>query len=331
MLKSFITLILVVFLAAKSPILPHSAEKTSLAGQSGQTVYQLANEVVALVNALREANGLTALNQNQIIMQIAQSQAEYSASIGEITHYGPDGSRAYQRALAAGFSVAGDLSLGGFFSENIMFGPNLSPQDVVSIWQGDDPHLNTMLSPNRSDIGAGVAISDGLYYYVLDTGLESSRPIPTTYAAGETPGGWSPALRVAANTPAPDGSITHTVRIGETLWTIAAVYGLTVEQLAQTNHLNADAYIFPGNKLVIREADAVIPVGLASPVPSKSEEQATAALRQQTTNPAATALPDQSHNPSSQDINTTLILGMVLMAFMAVIAILWSGYKKGSN
>lgn len=327
MVKSLITLILVVILTARSPVLPEKTEKSTSIGQSGKTVYQLANEVVALVNALREANGLAALNQHPIIMRIAQSQAEYSASIGEITHYGPDGSRAYQRALAAGFSVAGDLDLGGFFSENIMFGPNLSPQDVVSIWQGDDPHLNTMLSPNRSDIGAGVAISDGLYYYVLDTGLQSNRPIATSSTANGTPAAWIPAFRVPANTPAADGSISHTVRDGETLWTIAAVYGLTVEQLAQINHLNPEAFIFPGNKLVIQEAAAPTPESLATSTPDTVNEQTPGAPHLRAT---STPQPPQPVHPNASipDMNTALILGMVFLAFIAVIIVLWSGFKR---
>ncbi len=41
-------------------------------------------------------------------------------------------------------------------------------QDAVETWMGDDPHLNTMLSGNLQDVGAGVGVYGNTYYYVLD-------------------------------------------------------------------------------------------------------------------------------------------------------------------
>ena len=46
----------------------------------------------------------------------------------------------------------------------------MTAQDAISIWLSDDEHLNTMLSPDRSDIGAAVAVSDQIYV-VLETAL----------------------------------------------------------------------------------------------------------------------------------------------------------------
>ncbi|MEW5871338.1 MAG: CAP domain-containing protein [Chloroflexota bacterium] len=143
---------------------------------------ELANELMAAVNELRAAHGLNTLNAHPILVQIAQVHANYMASTGATTHLSADGRRPFQRALAAGYPVAGDLSLGGFYSENIQSGPNLTPQEVVDIWMGDEPHQNTMLSANRSDMGAGVAVSGGFTYFVLDTALASSAPVENLLA-----------------------------------------------------------------------------------------------------------------------------------------------------
>ncbi len=65
-----------------------------------------AEEVIAEVNALRSANNLPVYQVNSILMVIAQTQADYIAGKGVITHFGADGSRPYQRAIAAGYATS---------------------------------------------------------------------------------------------------------------------------------------------------------------------------------------------------------------------------------
>src|SRR5512143_3080581 len=127
-----------------------------------------AQELIDAVNALRSAHGLPSYNVNSILMGTAQAQADFMASTGSIQHTGPGGVSVTQRILAAGYPLAGDLSLGGFRSENIVGSPGMTPEDAVNAWTGDDPHLHTMLSADLQDIGAGVAESDGVMYYVID-------------------------------------------------------------------------------------------------------------------------------------------------------------------
>lgn len=217
-----------------------------------------AAELIAEVNSLRISNGLPPYNQNPILMQIAQAHTNYQAAIGTGTHYGTDGSRPFQRALAAGYPVAGDLSRGGFFSENIVWGSGKTPAEAVSNWQGDAPHLNTMLSPNLQDVGAGVATSGGMTYYTLDAGLASGSPVNYTPPAGisTAPGPGTDIvsdfmLPVSINTPNESGSIYHEVQFGQTLWSIAIAYETTVEQLKKANNLQ-EIVIFEGQKLLIK-------------------------------------------------------------------------------
>ncbi len=251
-----------------------------------------AYDLIAEVNALRAANGLPPYNVHPILMQIAQAHSEYQAAIGSVTHYGPNGERPYQRALAAGYPVAGDLSRGGFFSENIMGGPNLSPEAVVAAWQGDAPHLNTMLSPNLQDVGAGVARSGDYVYYTLDAGLASGSSVsytPSGDATASPPEGSPTAVIIIPNTPKPDGSIVHIVQPGETLWAIAVAYGVTVDELIALNRLS-NAIIYPGDTLLIGLAYT------ATPEPPT----ATATLR-----PTRTPLPFYTITPTAPTASLT--------------------------
>ena len=215
-------------------------------------------ELIAEVNSLRISNGLPPYNQHPILMQIAQAHTNYQAAIGTGTHYGADGSRPFQRALAAGYPVAGDLSRGGYFSENIVWGSGKTPAEAVSNWQGDAPHLNTMLSPNLQDVGAGVATAGGMTYYTLDAGLASGSPVSYTPPAGisTAPGPGTQIvsdfmLPVSLSTPNDSGSIYHEVQFGQTLWSIAIAYETTVEQLKKANNLQG-IDIFEGQKLLIK-------------------------------------------------------------------------------
>ena len=91
-----------------------------------------AYDLINAVNALRASRGLPAYSINSTLMSVAQAHSDYQAAIGTVTHYGPGGTRPFQRALAAGYPVAGDLSLGGFYSENIQGGPGLTAQSAVN-------------------------------------------------------------------------------------------------------------------------------------------------------------------------------------------------------
>ena len=182
-------------------------------------------------------------------MAVAQGHSDYQASISTVTHYSADGSRPFQRALAAGYPVCGDLSLGGFFSENIVAGNGLSPAGAVQIWQGDAPHLNTMLSPNLTEVGAGVTNVGGYIYYTLDASYPSGGDLPySSPAPDETPGtGALPTLDwiipVTTSTPNEKGEVIHEVKVGQSLWGIADVYQTTVQELRRLNFMSVEEAI----------------------------------------------------------------------------------------
>jgi len=56
--------------------------------------------------------------------------------------------------------------------------------------------------------------------------------------------------------PAPSQPATHTIREGEAAWTIAANYGLTVDELLALNNLSEGVILHPGDELIIRQPPA---------------------------------------------------------------------------
>ena len=228
-----------------------SAKAASLIPPASATAYQL----VDAVNSLRTQHGLPAYSVNSILMSVAQAHSDYQASIGTVTHYGPGGSRPFQRALAAGYPVGGDLSAGGLYSENIQAGSGLTAQDVVKAWMGDAPHQETMLSASFIEVGAGVSCAGDYCYFTLDAADPSGSSVSYTPAPGSTSiAGGTPVptyVVITPNTPAEDGSIKYTVRNGDTLYSIALAYKISVDDLKQLNRLSSDI-IYVGNVLTIR-------------------------------------------------------------------------------
>ena len=141
-------------------------------------------DVIDAVNGLRVSHGLPPYTMSSILMGTAQGQADYMASIGSVTHTGPGGVSTTNRLLNAGYPLAGDLSLGGFRSENIVGSPGMTAQEAVNAWTGDDPHLHTMLSADLQEIGAGVAEADGVTYYVIDCARPTTSGLPQAYKPG---------------------------------------------------------------------------------------------------------------------------------------------------
>ncbi len=295
---------------------------------------QAADELVAAVNTLRNENGLGALSVNPILMQITQAHAEYMASTDQITHFQPDGKRPFQRALEAGFPVAGDLSLGGFYSENIVAGPGLTPQAAVEMWLGDDPHTSTMLSQWRSHMGVGVAYNGDIVYYALDTALYSSEPVSQTVVAEDIPTQGVLLAPIALNTPEADGSLRHLVHTGETLWAIAAVYNISLDQLIQLNSLKSDQFIYPGDQLLIRAALTPTSSPNVPETPTRQFEitqSSTPTSQPEAVGllvPTATSL--FGDQPVSKDPLDVIVPVVLAAAFLILAVILWYGFRKGT-
>ena len=172
--RSLVTLLLAAAILALALPAPAAAE-TAPRPLAAASAYDL----IDAVNALRGSHGLPAYSINLTLMYTAQNQADFMAATGTVTHSGPGGIGLIDRLLAAGYPLAGDLSLGGFRAENIISGgDDATAQWAVDQWMGDAPHQNTMLSPNLSEIGAGVATAGGRVYFVIDAAHPTSGGAP---------------------------------------------------------------------------------------------------------------------------------------------------------
>ncbi|KAF0108713.1 MAG: hypothetical protein FD146_599 [Anaerolineaceae bacterium] len=311
-------ILLVFLLTAAAPAAPARSEA---AGPDLST----ADELINAVNALRAANGLSPYTPNAILMGIAQRQAEYMASIGTWTHAGPDGSRPHERALAAGYLVAGDLSQGGWFSENVGLVNDPTVDGIIQMWMSDAPHQNTMLSPTLRDIGAGVTVSGNTYYYVIDCGL-STGGTPVAY----TPRASLPTGTILPNTPNADGSLIHIVRQGDTLYGIAFAYNVPLNDILALNGLTLEATLYTGTKIYIRAAftpTATLPTSTPTRFPTSTLWPTSTATPTLTPLPPATPTPILS--PGLPLTTTAGIVGLiVLLALGAAALFTLAGRKK---
>lgn len=223
------------------------------APQPQQTTITSPSQLIDVVNNLRAANGLTTLAVHNALMQSAQTQADYMASTGQITHSRPGGITFTQQLIDLGFPLAGEIR-----SENILSssGP-LVWNGVPAVWQ-DAQHMNTMLSPSYTHIGAGISQGAGGYYYALDCAAASGSGSTTTSGSG-TPGATSVSavsqyiVPIVVSTAQPDGNVYHILQNGQTLWSVAIEYGTTIKQIQNLNGLGDDLVVWQGQKLLVKQ------------------------------------------------------------------------------
>ena len=286
-----------------------------------------ANDLIAAVNQYRARNGLPAYAVSSTLMGTAQNHAAYMASIQTVTHTGAGGSSYPDRLAAAGYSFV-------FRSENIISAsPNTAGWDLVTSpsW-ADSLHQHTMLSPDLCEVGAGVSVSGALAYYVLDAACPSGSsgsnytPVPgATFSGG---GVGATAVTVIPNTPKPDGSISHIVQPGETLWSIAITYKTTIAQLKALNNL-ANETIYPGDTLIIARAantQTPLPTSTETPVPTVTPFIFRTATHPP--EPTATAVPSAPVTGGSGGIVVGVIVAAALIAAGALTA---AGARKSRD
>ena len=232
-------------------------------------------DIINAVNNLRIANGLNVLSGHPVLMEVAAEQASaLAASEGAVGHERPCGMSLGQQLLVMGYPLWGDLSMDGYRSENWVAASSI--EEVMSFWQSDAEHLNTMVSDFRSDIGAAIAVSDQIYI-VLETALQTPSsqmqhtaydiltgiPATQTLCAGFASGEISNySIPVAINTARPDGDVVHEVKYGQTLWSIAVQYHTTIAEIKRLNGILDDTVV-PGWKLLIQK-------GATQPAPPTS-------------------------------------------------------------
>jgi LysM repeat protein len=271
-----------------------------------------AQDLVNAVNAVRANHDLPPYIVDPGLMAFAQSRSEYQASIRKVTHVMADGSQPADH---------------GVYSRTSVVVKTLQPALLTGAWS-DYWHQHTMIGFSEGYIGAGVAIADGFVYYTLVvrrtggfTNIQpTAAPPGSTPAPGQSTDGV--VFSIVTSTPGSDGLVMHKVASGETLWTIAEAYGVTIDELASLNGLNAaNPVIFTGRDLIIRAAHTPTPTVTITATPEPSPT--ATATRRPTRTPRLTATPapegisqqmtDLTSNNRSLAVGVTLAIGISLL------------------
>lgn len=208
---------------------------------SAQVSAQSAQDLLNEVNALRVSYGLTPYAVDATLMAYAQQQSEYQASIHQTTHERPDGSGIPAR------------------SENVCGGIGVNASYCVKSMWTDNLHRMTMIGFTDGSAGAGYAMADGNHYYTLlvnssgeDTGLIEQESVNEYQIPIDPDSALLQPGEFATSTPMPDGSIYHTVRSNETLWSIALSYGISIAEIQALNGMEVeDTSVSIGQRILI--------------------------------------------------------------------------------
>jgi LysM repeat protein len=319
-----------------------SPEKVLAQPQPQQGITSAA-QLIDAVNGLRLAYGLRPLAVHSILMQTAQGQADYMASIGQWTHSRPGGMTYTQQLLSLGFPLAGDLSLGGFRAENVLMQTDpLVWTGVPPGWQDAD-HMNTMLSQNFTHIGAGVSQGSDGYYYAVDAAAvtgsgqmqSDSSAILTTVPGTGVAGQDSISqymVPVVKSTARPDGDVLHKVQYGQTLWSIAIEYGTTIRNIQALNNLGDDLIIYQGQELIVMKGATQPPPATLTPVPPSAvipnltmapTASPTFAFPTIAFPPTSTIASSQDGTYSGQPPSNLLVVVLILAAFVGAGMAVW--------
>lgn len=304
------------------------------ASQQGQVSGHSPDDLINAVNDLRLENGLPALASHPALMQIAQWEAD-AILAGAPGHTRPPGLTLGQWMISYGYPLGGNIALDGYRSENWVGGRDMTVAQAIISWLGDAPHTNTMLSPYRSDIGAGVAVGQDdqgnpVYYYVIETALQTTNgqqqyealafltAMPETQIATYGDATQAAAalsipqymIPVSLATARPDGDVIHEVKYGQTLWSIAIEYGVRIDDLKRLNNFTDDE-VFPNQKLLIQKsATQPVPTARATASPTAVE---TSILPAPTVSMTPTLKAEAVEIKSSSNSNPTLTIFIILI------------------
>lgn len=190
------------------------------------------SDLLGRINNLRASLGLPGYTLNPALNAAAQSQAQWMAETGSISHNRPDGSSPRSRAISAGYTTT-DVS------ENIYGGSNASVGVAWTFWVNSPVHYNGLVNPRYSDVGIGVASGSIGRAYVLVFGNPGGPPpyVPPPVSASNGGSGASapPSYVLGLDE---HGNIMHQIQNGDTLGDIALLYGYTWDDLPYMRELN---------------------------------------------------------------------------------------------
>jgi LysM repeat protein len=211
-----------------------------------------AYELIIAMNTLRVSNGLPALIEDPIVNAVAQSTAEIMAANNMSWHIGD----VRGRIAAAGYGAGGTV----WATENFAVGgEGMGIDRIMAVW-ADPDHMRPAVNPAYCHVGAGTAqTSDGRTYYILQAAYISGQECGSyasssggTSQPGDVPNPVSQLIvPVKVATPDANGEIYHVVQAGQSFWSIAIAYQITIHDLETWNNLSSGTPLQSGQRLFI--------------------------------------------------------------------------------
>ena len=282
-------------------------------------------EIISMVNSMRASNGLPALIEDAILNGTAAATAQQMAANGVCAHIG--GVR--ERVAAAGFGGGATV----FATENIACAPDASIDWLMGVW-GDADHMMPMVESRYTHIGAAAYTdSDGFTYYVLHAayaaGSGSDNPPAATNNPLDTAEDTSELVEpVFTVTPQEDGSIVHVVLYGQTLFTIATWYGVSMDEIIALNNMSSSS-ILVGQKLIIKLAPTPTITPTRTPTPRQPTRTPSPTLTPTIVRPTGTVTP--TSKPELIDTlpaidRQWLGMGLLVMSAIGLFGVTWFGF-----
>jgi LysM repeat protein len=203
--------------------------------------------------------------EDPIVNAVAQSTAAIMAANNMSWHIG----NVRGRLASAGYGNGGTV----WATENFAVSSGgMGIDEIMAIW-ADPDHMRPAVEAAYCNVGAGVAqTSDGKTYYVLQAAYVSgqacgsSSPSPAGTSQPGTGSSSIPQIIVPVNIATPDaeGRIYHVVQAGQSFWSIAIAYQITIQDLETWNNLSRNTPLQTGQRLYIPNKDTE---GYAAPTP----------------------------------------------------------------
>jgi LysM repeat protein len=229
--------------------------------QSGEVT---AYDLIIAMNTLRASYGLPLLEEDPIINAVAQSTAEIMAANNISSHIGDVRGRLQAAGYGGGATV--------WATENFAVGQSFGIDQIMLAWS-DATHMIPAVNPAYCNIGAGVAKSaSGRTYYILQAAYTSAKSCGEYKSVGggsiTQPGGVTGVsqmiIPVKIATADADGRVFHEVKAGQSLWSIAIAYKITIADLEKWNNLSRQNKLQIGQRLFIPGSNTE---GYATPTP----------------------------------------------------------------
>jgi LysM repeat protein len=225
-----------------------------------------AYELTLAMNTLRVSYGLPALIEDPIVNAVAQSTAQIMAANNMSWHIGD----VRGRIAAAGYGSGGTV----WATENFAVSHGgMGIDEIMAAW-ADPDHMRPAVTPAYCHVGAGAAQSaDGRIYYILQAAYVSEQACGSA-SAPVGPGTLQPnpvpnlvpqiIIPVKIATPDAEGKIFHQVQAGQSFWSIAIAYQITIRDIEVWNNLSREIPLKAGQRLFIPDENTA---GYATPTP----------------------------------------------------------------